>query len=373
MAKGIFVAASKQHVGKTTVSLSLMHKFKQKFQKVGFIKPVGQEHVIVGDKIKVDKDVNLFKNHFRLVDCNYKDMSPIVVDQLYTRKYIENIDYQKQTVSQIQKIKYCYQNLKSNHEFMVAEGTGHVGVGSVIGLSNAKIASLLNLDMLLVANGGIGNTIDTLELNKAMCDKENVNIKGVVINKVIPSKQEEISYYVSKYLKQYNIPVLGVVPFIGGIDEPTINDIMKWFQIKNLSQDNKEIYHVKKVKLVELTLSNFLKDLKNNDNENTLFVTHSSRSDILLGFCSFASIYQITKNKKWKSALMLCDDSACEDTIKDNINNCGAPIFSIPMTTTDAIIKIKSHTAKLNADDPARTEKAIEHYTKYINIEKLIS
>ena len=39
----IFVAATKQHVGKTSVSLSLMSGLKKRFKKVGFIKPVGQE------------------------------------------------------------------------------------------------------------------------------------------------------------------------------------------------------------------------------------------------------------------------------------------------------------------------------------------
>lgn len=43
----IFVAATKQHVGKTTVSLALMSGLKKRFDKVGFIKPVGQQHVEV--------------------------------------------------------------------------------------------------------------------------------------------------------------------------------------------------------------------------------------------------------------------------------------------------------------------------------------
>ena len=37
----IYVAATKQHVGKTTVSLALMSGLTKRFNKVGFIKPVG--------------------------------------------------------------------------------------------------------------------------------------------------------------------------------------------------------------------------------------------------------------------------------------------------------------------------------------------
>jgi AAA domain len=80
----IFVAATRQHVGKTTVSLAMMSGLKKRFNKVGFIKPVGQQHVKVqrskkntensinnnkdgaGDDLRVDKDVCLIKEHFRL-------------------------------------------------------------------------------------------------------------------------------------------------------------------------------------------------------------------------------------------------------------------------------------------------------------------
>jgi hypothetical protein len=67
----IFIAATRQHVGKTTVSLAMMSGLKKRFNKVGFIKPVGQQHVTVrsenqdGD-LRVDKDVCLVKEHFHL-------------------------------------------------------------------------------------------------------------------------------------------------------------------------------------------------------------------------------------------------------------------------------------------------------------------
>lgn len=38
----IFIAATRQHVGKTTTSLAIMSGLKKKFDKVGFLKPVSQ-------------------------------------------------------------------------------------------------------------------------------------------------------------------------------------------------------------------------------------------------------------------------------------------------------------------------------------------
>lgn len=47
----IFVAATKQHVGKTSTSLALLSGLQKRFDKVGFIKPVGQQHVTVYSKL----------------------------------------------------------------------------------------------------------------------------------------------------------------------------------------------------------------------------------------------------------------------------------------------------------------------------------
>ena len=41
-------------------------------------------------------------------------------------------------------------------DVVVVEGTGHCAVGSIVGMNNAKVASLIGADMVLIANGGLG-------------------------------------------------------------------------------------------------------------------------------------------------------------------------------------------------------------------------
>jgi hypothetical protein len=48
MNRPIYVAATQQHVGKTTTCLSLISGLKKRFpQSIGYLKPVGQQHVPV--------------------------------------------------------------------------------------------------------------------------------------------------------------------------------------------------------------------------------------------------------------------------------------------------------------------------------------
>ncbi len=74
----IFIAATGQNVGKTTLCLGMLAALKKRYSSVGFIKPVGQLHVKVDDDVNVDKDVVLFKKYFHLPE-SWEDMSPVIV------------------------------------------------------------------------------------------------------------------------------------------------------------------------------------------------------------------------------------------------------------------------------------------------------
>lgn len=159
--------------------------------RVGFIKPVGQRHVLVEDApgakpLKVDKDVTLFKRFFKLDNLSYAEMSPVVIPSGYTRAFLDGAVTEEE---QVGKIRSSYDSISAKcSDFVVVEGTGHCGVGSVVGLDNARVASLLGLEMVLVVNGGLGAAFDELALNRLMCIHHDVKIKGVLVNKVKPEK-----------------------------------------------------------------------------------------------------------------------------------------------------------------------------------------
>lgn len=96
----------------------------------------------------------LVKQYFGLPHA-YADMSPVVVQPGYTRQYIDgNVGEQ----DQIADVLAGFKTVSDNTDWTIVEGTGHTGVGSIINLNNAKVASLLGADAVLVANG---ETTDT--------------------------------------------------------------------------------------------------------------------------------------------------------------------------------------------------------------------
>ena len=203
MGRRLFVAATRQHVGKTSVSLALLSGLQKRVSKVGFIKPVGQQHVTVScgehGEVRVDKDVQLMKEYFDLRHIAYPDMSPVIVPRNYTKAYIDGkiaLEDQKQTITSGMAA------VSGASDVTLCEGTGHVGVGSIIGLSNAAVARHLDADVLLVANGGIGSAFDELEMNRAVLQQNGVRLRGVVLNKVMPEKVEMIRDYFGRAIRE---------------------------------------------------------------------------------------------------------------------------------------------------------------------------
>lgn len=234
----IFVAATKQHVGKTTCSLALMSGLKKHYAKVGFIKPVGQQHVEVttkqGTHVRVDKDCALVREHFHLDHIDYQDMSPVIIPSGYTKKFV---DGEISLNTQIRDVERAMENVTRASDVVLCEGTGHCAVGSIVGLNNAKVASLIGADMVLVANGGLGSAFDELELNRILCQHYNVRIAGVIINKVIPDKYEQTKHYMRKAMMQaWGVPLLGCIPDKPYLGNPALADL-----VRCLGNSNREV------------------------------------------------------------------------------------------------------------------------------------
>ncbi|MGB0432247.1 MAG: AAA family ATPase [Bacteroidia bacterium] len=180
--KKLYVAATGQHVGKTTSTLGLVYALRKIGHDVGYCKPVGQEFVDLGT-LKADKDALLFSN-FMDFQLDASIHSPVILGRGATSAYLDDpkdFDYDKD-------IMHATSILENNHETVVYEGTGHPGVGSVVNLSNADVAKMLDAKVIMVVKGGIGNTIDKLQMALSVFREKNVPVVGVIVNKGFVSK-----------------------------------------------------------------------------------------------------------------------------------------------------------------------------------------
>ena len=110
----------------------------------------------------------------------------------------------------------------ADHDILLVEGTGHAGVGAVIGLSNARVASLLRTPAVIVSEGGVGRPIDEIVLNASHFEAHGVPVAGAIVNKVRVDEQPGIEKTLERGLARHGIPLLGVLPYRPILSNPTL-------------------------------------------------------------------------------------------------------------------------------------------------------
>ncbi|KAL7553145.1 hypothetical protein ACHAWF_017624 [Thalassiosira exigua] len=432
----IYVAATRQHAGKTSVSLALVSHFARRFGRsnVGYMKAVGQRslqvHDVDGDElVNIDKDAKLIKDHFRLDHLRYADMSPVLIPRGYTKDYLDGLIDRE---GQFADVRRAYLNIVQSTGgdnggggggggggIAVCEGTGHCGVGSVVGAGNARVAAELGADVVLVANGGVGRTFDELELNRSLCLQYGVNIAGVIVNKVRPDKYDQTRDYLSKAIAQMWTgpngepapPLLGVVPDRPYLGCPALADVESAFGSVLISGSDHRYRHYDVgsnvegrsigMSLVTTDLSAFLRAMQRKDggSERTVYVCHVTRDDVVLGFLGEYR-RRARRGLPFQSALIVCtgvddgtggwedeekaggyfeddeDDVQLSPEVCEMIADCGPSgppvLVAAGCCPSEAARRIRTMTPKFNASDERRVARATEHYEPYIDFDLLL-
>ncbi len=203
----IYVSATVQDSGKTSVSVGLMQVLRERQLDPGYTKPVGQHYVPYHNE-KIDEDAVLVHKVFSLADepvC----LSPIAIERGFTTRFILN-----PVVAPLEeRIRSCADRLLEAHGMLIVEGTGHAGVGSCFGLSNARVAELLGAKAVIVTGGGIGKPIDEVAVSLALFRDHNVPVIGVILNKILPEKYDKVRNTVAKGLEHLGTRLIGAIPF----------------------------------------------------------------------------------------------------------------------------------------------------------------
>lgn len=195
-----------------------------------------------------------------------------------------------------------------------------------------------------------------------------------------------IREYFSKALKRWGIPLVAVVPDLPSLSQPTMLDFEQLFKTTSICSDSEaKLWHYDETTLVAMGLGRFMEYLGSNEHRKTLFVTHESRVDVMLGFLSHSKAHKERWGKRWKSGLILAGDGPVLDaksaktgnqlpsSMMNLVKGHDNPVLYTRMSTYDAMAQLTNYTAKLNAVDRSRTTQAIKHYEKEIDFDLLLS
>lgn len=236
------------------------------------MKPVGQRYLVV-DGARADEDAVLMKELFVLGDP-LNDMSPVTLPRHFTTDYVMG----RLADDLGAQVRDAFERLAADKDVVVIEGTGHAGVGAVVGLSNAQAAKLLDAPVIIVSEGGVGRPIDEIVLNRTLFEAHGVEVLGAVVNKVNVETHPQLPEVLARGLDRQGIELIGCIPYSELLAKPSLELIATHLAGELLSgraEPGRTIGHVVIGAMQAGHAMTYLRD-------RTLIITPGDREDLLL-------------------------------------------------------------------------------------------
>jgi len=355
----VFIAATRQNDGKTTSSLGLLSAMQRVYPRIGYIKPVGQRFVEI-DEQKIDEDSVLMDQVFRL-NCPLVDMSPIAVEPDFTRKYLQSANYDVL----VRRIQKAFDRVAWEKDFVLCEGSGHAGVGSVFDLSNARVAKILEAKVIIVSQGGIGKPIDEVCLNQALFEKEGVQIIGVICNKVLPSKVDYVADFVRRGLKRKGLELLGVIPHQRILSSPTLGLIREELDAELLNDSDQLQNLVDDVVVGAMGVHNAMRFFK----PGVLLITPGDREDIILAVATNL----INRGDETMAGVVLTGNLRPGPSVLKVIREMPFPVLLAKDDSYEVASKVHDLTVKTRPSDAEKISLIRNLIAKNVDVNRILN
>jgi len=320
------------------MSISLMHLARKKYQRVGFIKPIGPKIERYGDMM-LDMDAVLMAKTYGLEE-DIALMNPVPLHRGFTKEFLEGkIDGRMLE----ERIVRAVEALDQKNDLLIIEGAGHGGVGSVIGLNNAHVARLSQAPVMIVTGSGIGNVIDSVHLNLALHQREEADVRLIMINKLLGEKRD----VTLKYLKRafsYSLEVSGGFNYSPILANPTLSHVSKLLklplqgdpEVRNRIIHNIQLGAASSQRVVDALL------------ESTLLVVTGSRDELIV---TLASLYHIPEWKEKIAGLIIAGHAPVTGISQQILDESGIPYIRIKETTANVFTALTEDVSKITAED----------------------
>jgi len=355
----VFIAATRQNDGKTTSAVGLYSSLKERFDHVGYIKPIGQRFVEINGK-KIDEDTVLINNTYH-PNLPLEAMSPIAVDPWFTRYYLDKGD----PAELKGRVEMAFNRASWEQDFVVIEGSGHAGVGSVFNMSNAHVAQALQSKAIIVSRGGIGKPLDEISLNLALFEKHGVEVIGVIFNQVQPDKVDSLRHYAQKGVERLGVELLGIIPTMKDLQKPTFSQICSELGGRWISGSDQRHRHVGKVAIAASSSKNVGRYLE----PEVLLVAGGDR----IGVLNYLAEH-MDRNPEWKqlAGLVLTSGIMPEASALEKFQKWGLPILLLDLDAFTVATRINRMTVKTEPGDQKKIGMIQDLIRGHVDVDRIL-
>jgi len=229
------------------------------------------------------------------------------------------------------------------------------------------VAHLLGSKVLLVTGGGIGRPIDEISLNRALFDKEGVEIVGVVLNKVLIDKIDYVRDFARRGLERLGIELLGVVPAEPLLADPNLQQVSEAVRGEFLNGRKSWRRRVRRTIIGAMSSSNVISHFT----PGTLVVTPGDREDVILAALSITSLEDTHRHQL--AGLVLSGDLKPHPAVADLIQRSALPVIACPLDSYTVASRIHSMTVKTLPGDTEKIEKIQALVDRHVEVDRMLA
>jgi hypothetical protein len=223
----LFVAGDKSQVGKSSVCMGILGtllELNYPPSSLAYIKPATQ-----------CEETQLVIEYCRKHGIQASPVGPIVYYRGFTRAFLNGETESPDVL--MQKVTEAVDKIAQDKAVVVIDGVGYPAVGSITNTDNARVAQAsgypnTNVDkarippgVLIVGKRGVGDAVDSYNLNSTYFRSRNIPILGAVFNRLPVDgyySLENCKEAVTSYFEQNQIltggeRVFGFIPEVEGI------------------------------------------------------------------------------------------------------------------------------------------------------------
>ena len=356
----VYIAGTSQHSGKTLASLGLVAALLERGLTVGYMKPVGQRTVEV-DGAMVDEDVILIRTVYDL-HTDPVDSNPVTIPSGFTTDFVRE---KKSREPLIEIIMDSYARVAEGADLVIVEGTGHAGVGSIIGMGNAQVAAILGSGAMIVTGGGLGRPVDEFALNRAMFDREGCRVIGMVANKFLPDKIDDLKPLLAEWLAARGSRLLGVLPYVPVLSRLTMRQIAAETEAVVVHGDPYLDRPINNVIIGAQHADRLLQALE----PGTLAIIPGDRDDLLLAAVSFEEL----SAEGGVIGICITGGVSPHPSVMELIERSQAPVIEVYAGTYDVASEISDVVGKVLPSDHEKIETGIRLVAEQFDVDALIA
>ncbi len=251
---------------------------------IGYCKPFG-DRLVYHEKKLWDFDADLFTKLFS-TDVPKEKMS-LGFDHSKMR-YLQK-DPESSVLQLNELISICGRDKK----IMLVESGNNINFGMSVHLDAISIAKAIGGTLIIVTHGNHDKIMDDLTFLKKNVDLEDVDLGGVIINKVQDMEKFDAMY--SPKLKALDLNILGIIPYRKELSHPTVGFIAELLSAKVLSGADALHSSIQEIFVGAMSADAVLR-MRKFQIKDKLVITSGDRSDMILAAIDTACVGVVLTN-----------------------------------------------------------------------------